>query len=319
MSQLEWLAALSGFAALTAYVVLGGADFGGGMWYALASGPRAQAQREAVSRAMGPVWEVNHVWLIFAIVTAWTCFPAAFATIYTLLAIPLILALAGIIVRGAAFAFREQARTAGTTEIPFGAAFGVASLLTPMFFGLGVASLASGAAWWGLFSWSVAALAVSACALLAAVYLTVETTGGVQEDFRRRALVALGITAICAVVALVPGTTEAPRLAAALMHGVATPFAIGAGVLAALVALLLVVRRFAGARAAVIGFVVCVLWGWGVAQYPYAVVPTLRLHDAASPPQTLLLYAIGTAVGMVVLLPSLWLLFRVFKGDPQIA
>src|SRR4028119_1031080 len=110
--SLEMWVAVVGLAALVAYALLGGADFGGGVWDLLASGPRAAEQRRAISRAMGPVWEANHVWLIFLVVLLFACFPRAYAVLSVALFIPFHLALVGIVLRGAALGFRGHAPAA---------------------------------------------------------------------------------------------------------------------------------------------------------------------------------------------------------------
>jgi cytochrome bd ubiquinol oxidase subunit II len=139
--SLVYLAAGTALAGLMAYAVLGGADFGGGVWDLFATGPRRHAQRQAMALAMGPVWEANHVWLIFVIVVLFTCFPYGYAPLGIALFVPFHLALAGIMLRGAAFVFRAYARSArGTTGDPpaswWGTVFGIASLISPFLLGL---------------------------------------------------------------------------------------------------------------------------------------------------------------------------------------
>ena len=96
-------------AGITLYAVLGGADFGGGLWDLLAGGDqRGRAPRALIDESITPVWEANHVWLVFDLVIFWTAFPSAFAAVMTTLALPLWLALAGIVLRGAGFAFRKE-------------------------------------------------------------------------------------------------------------------------------------------------------------------------------------------------------------------
>jgi cytochrome d ubiquinol oxidase subunit II len=92
--------------AVGAYVLTAGADFGGGVWDLLSRGPRATAQREAIARAIAPIWEVNHIWMIFVVVLLFTVFPDAFALVSVALHIPLVLVLVGIVLRGSAFVFR---------------------------------------------------------------------------------------------------------------------------------------------------------------------------------------------------------------------
>src|SRR5256885_546583 len=143
MSEAEIVAAVL-WLALTAYAVLAGADFGGGVWDMLARGPRAADQRRAVAAAMGPVWEANHVWLIFMITGLFTAFPAAFAALATALYIPFTIALLGIVLRGAAFAFRAHGAEAAGSRSAWGAVFGSASIVTPVFLGAALAAAGGG-------------------------------------------------------------------------------------------------------------------------------------------------------------------------------
>ena len=322
-SPVETLCAALIMAALTAYVVLGGADFGGGVWDALASGSSAQAQRKAIAVAMGPVWETNHVWLIFTIVGTWTAFPVAFAAMFTLLAVPVVIALAGIVLRGGAFALRERAARFGILELGMGVLFGAASIVTPVFLGAAVGTLASGhaglpvgatAAWLQPFCIAVGLFALSMSALLASTFLTVETSGQLQDVFRSRALAAWCATAVIGLLALLIARNEAPGLFAALVGGHAVIPFVGA-LLSGLVTLAaLTSKRFALARAFVVLQVTLALWAGALAQYPYVVVPTLTIAQAAAPAPTLWGFAIVALIGLAVLLPSLWYLFRVFKG-----
>src|SRR5215212_266289 len=172
------------------YALLGGADFGGGIWDLLAGGPRATEQRQVIAHAIGPIWEANHVWLIFVIVLVFTVFPPVFAALSIALYIPLSLALLGIVFRGAAFIFRTPARNvalgAGLWDRVFAIASAVASGQIRLVSGMPVSD--SWRTWLAPFPLVIGLLALATCAYLAAVYLTLETTGELQEDFRRRAL-----------------------------------------------------------------------------------------------------------------------------------
>ncbi len=158
------------------YAVLGGADFGGGVWNLLATGPRREEQRTTITEAIGPVWEANHVWLIFLIVTLFTCFPAAFAAIATGVNTPLALALLGIVLRGSAFAFRNYAADTPWIARPWSIVFGSASIIAPFFFGTAVGGIATGEYnWTSPFALCIGLFAVALCAQLAAVFLLLET------------------------------------------------------------------------------------------------------------------------------------------------
>src|SRR2546422_4733669 len=230
MSEAEIVAAIL-WLALTAYAVLVGADFGGGVWDLLASGPRARDQRRAVAEAMGPVWEANHVWLIFLIVGLFTGFPAAFGILSMALYVPLTVALVGIVLRGAAFAFRAHGREAVGDASPWGVAFGAASVIAPFFLAGGAAAVASGAirvsggrlvsgfetGWATPYGVLVGLFAVALCAYLAATYLTVETEGTpLESDFRRRAAAAGLVAGVAAIASLLVAPFAAPSLAHAL-------------------------------------------------------------------------------------------------------
>ena len=314
---------------LTAYAVLAGADFGGGVWDILAAGPRAERQRRAVAEAMGPVWEANHVWLIFMIVGLFTAFPTAFAALAVALYVPLTLAMIGIVLRGAAFAFRAHAREAVGPLEPWGAVFGAASILTPAFLGAAAAAVAAGAirapgghvaggplaGWTTPLAADMALLAVSLCAYLAATYLMVETEhdAALAADFRRRATWAGAASGAFALAGLALAWFEArplldellgrglPLLLLALVNGPVALVAVRRG-------------RPRAARLAVAAQVVLVLWAWALGQWPYVVPPDLTFPGTASPDATLALLLVVIAAGMALLLPSLYVLFRVFKG-----
>jgi cytochrome bd ubiquinol oxidase subunit II len=331
--------------ALTAYVLLGGADFGGGIWDLLASGQRTREQRTLIAEAIGPIWEANHVWLILVIVLLFTAFPAAFARLAITLHIPLSLMLIGIVLRGSAFTFRshygaghgeEGGEAAGTSQ-HWGRVFAIASAGTPLLLGLCVGALASGALsgaltapgragftatfvtpWLTPFGVGVGVLTLALFAFLAAVYLTVEAREpALREDFRRRAL-----GAAVAVFVAAFGTLGLDRLGAPLMGRTLTtaPWApalhaaTGAAAVTAIWALWR--RRYRLARVAAAAQVSLILWGWALAQYPYLIPPDLTIRAAAAPRVTLVLVLWTLVAGGLVLFPSLIYLLRVFKREP---
>ena len=324
------------FLALNAYALLGGADFGGGVWGLLARGPRKQAQRDLIAHAIGPVWEANHVWLILAVVLLFTCFPPAFARLGIALHIPLSLVLIGIVLRGSAFTFWRYGGESDAEQRHWAATFAVASLITPVLLGVTVGAVASGAVsgapapgtrfftgyvapWLTPFALSVGAFALVAFAFLATVYLTLEATEPeLREDFRRRALGAGVALFGAALLVLVLSGSGAPRMRAGLIFA---PWAVplhlltGAAAVAALSALWR--RRYRVARLAAAAQVSLILWGWGISQYPYLLPPDLTVAAAAAPDVTLRLVLGGLALGAAVLFPSLYYLFRVFKSRYQ--
>jgi cytochrome d ubiquinol oxidase subunit II len=309
-------------------VLSAGADFGGGVWDLLATGPRARAQRDLIAHAIGPIWEANHVWLIFVIVLVFTIFPPVYAALSIALYIPLSLALLGIVFRGAAFIFRTPARTVAYGAAAWDRTFAIASTVTPVFFGMAAGAVASGQitlvdglpvsdpwrSWLAPFPIVIGLLALTTCAYLAAVYLTLETTGELQEDFRRRALGAGGIFVLLAIVALPLTRSEAPQI----WHGLTARAAIVVVPLVVLLALIsgwaVFTRRYLLARAFAVAEVALLLVGWALAQYPYLVVPDLTFENAAASPAMMRAALIVFGLGALFLLPTHWFLFRVFKA-----
>lgn len=317
--------------ALVLYALSGGADFGGGMWDLFARGPRARRQREAVEDALAPIWEANHVWLILVVTVLFSAFPPAFAVLATALHVPLTAILVGIVLRGAAFAFRKYDRRDDATHRRWSAVFGIASLLTPFFLGLTLGGLASGeirvvngrlasgffAGWTGGFAIGCGLFAQALFAFLAAVYLTVDTEAApdLQEDFRRRALVAGSLLVPVAVIVFVVARDGAPLIFTGLTRPwmaalVVTTVLAGGAALAALAR-----RRYRWARAASIAVVALVLLGWGLAQYPYLVVPDVTIVAARTAEATLRLLVWALGLGALVLFPSFVYLYRVFKSE----
>ena len=316
--------------ALNGYVLLGGADFGGGVWDLLASGPRRDRQRALIAEAIGPIWEANHVWLIIVIVLLFTCFPPAFAELATTLHIPLTLMLLGIVLRGSAFTFRAYHNGDSATQLRWGRVFAIASSVTPVLLGVCVGALASGAVpragktgftavfvapWLTPFCLGAGALTLALFAFLAAVYLTVEARDvALQEDFRRRALgaaLAVFVAAAGTLAAALRGAPLTARGLTAMPWALPLHVATGAAAVAAIGALW--ARRYGLARLAAGAQVSLIVWGWALALYPYIVPPTLTIAGAAAPEVTLTLVLWAVAGGALALFPSLVYLFRIFK------
>jgi cytochrome d ubiquinol oxidase subunit II len=318
------------FAALTAYALFGGADFGAGFWDLFAGGARAgHRQRTLIEHAIGPVWEANHVWLIFAIVLLWTGFPAVFAGVAATMYIPLTAAALGIIGRGAGFAFRKTSVTLRRQQL-FGAGFAFSSLVTPFFLGAVAGGVATGrvppwtagrgnllTSWWNPTSVATGALAVGVCAYLAAVFLTFDAQ---REDpelvprMRRRALWAGAGTGVLAAAGLAVVQLDAGRFADRLWR----PLPATLIVLSALAGLasigLLAAGRYVAVRITGGLAVAAVLWGWAAAQYPYLLPPSTTVADAAATPSVMRATLWAVLGGAAVLIPSLWWLFRLFQG-----
>ncbi len=314
---------------LCAYGVFAGADFGGGILDALARGPRRDQQRDAISHAMGPVWEANHVWLIFVIVLLFTGFPRGFYALVEGLFVPFHLALVGITLRGAAFVFRAYGPREASSLRGWGRVFGVASVFTPVLLGMCLGAVSSGlirvgadgeviagtGAWLSPIALVTGLFALSLCAYLAAVFLTVETEGELREDFRRHAL-TVGTVVVVLSAVLVPGVfVAAPHLGGGLLSPRALPVLAVGGAAALTSGYALWRRRFQLARVATVAQVTCLLTGYALAQYPFMLYPDVTLAASAAPRVTLVAVLWTVPPGLALLLPSLWWLFKVFKGE----
>jgi len=312
---------------VTAYALLAGADFGSGFWDLIAGDPQhGRSRRALIERSIGPVWEANHVWLIFVLVVAWTAFPPLFAAVASTLYIPLTLVAIGIIARGSAFAFRKTVTEVWQRRL-FGAAFAFSSVITPFFLGTAAGAIASDrvppgvargniiTSWTNPTSLICGTLAVGVCAYLAAVYLTADARRGHRPDlaeyFRRQGLLSGLVVGIVAVVAIAVVHSDASQLYQRLTHRsialIATSIAMGL-----LSLLLLARRRYIAVRASAALAVAALLWGWAIAQYPQ-LLPGLNLDQAAAPQAAMQATAITTAIGLLVLTPALAWLFILFQ------
>lgn len=325
-----WLAGAM-MASLTLYALFGGADFGGGVWDLLASGERKKVQRELIAGAIGPIWEANHVWLILVIVLLFSCFPAAFAAISTALHIPLVLMLVGIVLRGSAFTFRHYDNKADNVQRRWGRVFSIASLITPILLGVTVGSISSGriqakdgivttgfvSSWLAVFPFAVGFFALALFAFLAAVYLTVEAQDEkLREDFRLRALISAVAVGGMALMVFLLSSSGAPVIRRALSQSFWTwPLQTATAVFATGAIWCLWTRKFTLARFCASAQVTLILWGWGAAMFPHLVVPDLTILNTAAPAVTLRLVLAALSAGSLLLFPSFYYLFRVFKGS----
>lgn len=313
----------------TFYALFGGADFGGGFWDLVAGGgERGERARAVIRRSLTPVWEANHVWLIFVLVVLWTAFPAAFSAVFTTLYVPLALAALGIVLRGAGFAFRgtiegERRRRAA------GAAFALSSVLTPFFMGAAVGAIAAGevpaegggdpfASWLRPLPLLIGGMFVATCAYLAAVFLVGDARRAGEAEmerwFARRAVVAALVAGAFAAAGIPALHAEAryvyERLLSEGLALVALSAACGATVIVALVrGGRRPLRPAAGAA------VIAVVWGWGVAQFPYLLPTSLRIDEAAAPGPTLTIVLVVFAVAALVVVPSLALLYALSQRE----
>ena len=308
---------------VTLYAIFGGADFGAGVWDLLAgSRDRADRIRAQIDRSIGPVWEANHVWLIFVLVVLWTAFSEAFSAIFTTLYIPLALAALGIVLRGAGFAFRHA--LPGPVERPATRIFGLASVLTPFFMGTVVGAIASGevpaggdgdptASWTGFLPLTTGVLFVMVAAYTAAVFLVRDSgaagEGDLRDYFVRRALLAAVLAGAAAVVGVIAlhadgryvydGLTSWPGIALVLLSGVCGLVALG----------LLLSGRNHGLRAAAVGAGAAVIWGYFAAAFPYILPTSLTISDAAAASASLTAVIVVFAAAAVTVIPALILLY----------
>jgi cytochrome d ubiquinol oxidase subunit II len=315
---------------LVLYALSGGADFGGGMWDLLATGPRARRQREAIEHSIAPIWEAGHVWLILVIVGLFTGFPPAFAAIMAALNIPMAAILLGIVLRGSGFVFRKYDAPDDRVHRGWSLVFGVSSLFTPFLLGVCLGALASGdirvaggsvlsgffAGWTSGFAVACGLFAAGLFAFLAATYLTIHTERerDVQDRFRKRALAAGLSLAPAAAVTFVLARRGAPMMFAGLTSWWALWLLALTSVCAAGGLWGLWARRFRWARLAAVGQVVCILLGWGFAKFPYLVVPDVTLANSAAEQATLSALVWALLAGAVILFPVVRLLFYAFKS-----
>jgi cytochrome d ubiquinol oxidase subunit II len=316
---------------LTAYGVLGGADFGAGFWDLTAGGAeRGGRVRGLVQRSMSPVWEANHVWLIFVLVMAWTAFPVAFGAIFSTLAVPLFLAALGIIFRGTAFALRGQAGTIREARV-LGATFAVSSVVVPFCLGTVLGGIASGRvrvrnaagpldAWLNPTSITIGALAVMTGAYLAAVFLAGDARRAEQPDleraFRARALGAGVVTGAAALAGLLVVRSDARQLYDGLTSGGGLAAVLVSALAGAVTLWLVWSGRFGPARGSAAVAVAAVIVAWWLANRPDLLPGEMTIEQAAASDATLVALVVSMGIGFVILVPSLWYLYRlVLQGQ----
>jgi cytochrome d ubiquinol oxidase subunit II len=324
--MLPELAAALALLALTGYVVLGGADFGGGFWDLTAGGAERGAPiRAMIKRSMSPVWEANHVWLIFLLVVLWTAFPEAFGSIMSTLAVPIFLAALGIVLRGGAFALKGEAATIAEAR-SLGATFALSSVLVPFFLGTAAGAIAAGevpvgnasggafSSWTGPTSILVGLISVATGAHLAAVFLGADAQRAGRTElvraFRTRALGSGAAAGALAIAGLAVLNSDAPDLFDGLTSGLGLACVV-VSALAGLVTLALEwTERFELARFSAALAVAAIVAGWAAAQEPYLLPPDLTVTEAAASDATLVALLIACGAGMLVLVPALIWLFR---------
>jgi cytochrome bd ubiquinol oxidase subunit II len=331
--MLETLIAAIMLAALILYAVMGGADYGGGMWDLLASGVRARRQRQAIVEAIAPIWEANHVWLVLLVVLMFSAFPLAFSAMMISLHIPIAAMLIGIIFRGSAFVFRKYDSSDDAVQRRWGTVFGVASFLTPFFQGLTLGALTTGnvrvvgdhvssgffAGWLTPFAFACGLFALALFAFLAATYMTVDTHSepDLQDDFRRRAIWTQFTLMALGGVVFLTSKNGAPLMYRGLTNWWAPLLLLWTGLSVTTALLSLWFRAFRIARIAAFVQVSLILVGWGLAQFPHLVAPDITIENAAAPESTLKLLLLALGAGGAVLFPSLLYLFQIFKRQGQ--
>ena len=311
-------------AGLTAYAILGGADFGAGFWDLTAGGAERGARiRGMVKRSMGPVWEANHVWPIFVLVVFWTGFPKAFAAVMETLYVPLFLAAVGIILRGAAFALRGEAATIAEARA-LGATFALASVLIPFFLGAAIGAIAAGqvpadgegdplSSWTGPISIFIGVLGVASGAYMSAVFLAGDAQRAGLDDlvvaFRKRAIGAALVTGALAIGGLFVVRAEAEGLYDGLTSGAGLLLVIGSALAGAVTLVLLWRGQYRVARFTSAAAVASIVAGWAVAQRPDFLPGALTFEQAAAGDATLTALLVVAAIAVAVVGPSLYLLF----------
>jgi cytochrome d ubiquinol oxidase subunit II len=317
---------------LVLYALGAGADFGGGVWDLFASGPRARRQRELIAHAIGPIWEANHVWLILVIVLLFVAFPPAFAAVSIALHIPLAVMLVGIVLRGSAFVFRSYDVQTDDVQRRWSGLFAVGSIVAPIMLGVCVGAIASGnirinaetgavqtnfiSQWLDAFPFAIGFWTLALFAFLAAIYLTNETDEAeLREDFRRRALAAGFAVALLALVSFVLAETGAPLV----RHGLSKewwsiPFQIATGLISVSALAAVWARRYRLARVLAMAQIAFIIGGWGLAQFPLLIGPDLTFANSAAPDSVLRVLVKALAAGAILLFPSLWYLYRIFKN-----
>jgi len=328
MSKADLCAAILWIGA-TMYAVFGGADFGGGLWDLVAGdAEKGKRPRARIQRSLTPVWEANHVWLVFILVVLWTAFPEVFAAVMSTLYVPLTLAALGIVLRGAGFAFRKSVESLPAQQV-LGASFAVSSVMTPFFMGTVVGAIASGnvppegngaafSSWLEPLPLLTGAMFVASGAYLAAIFLIADSRRAgdaeMEEYFRRRALGAAAVAGAFAVAGIFALHSDA-RYVFDRLVAEGLPLAIlsalcGLGVLA-----MLLRRQTRGLRPLAILAVAAVIWGWGVAQFPYLLPTSLDIASAAAPGPTLTSVLIVFLVAAVTILPALGLLYTLAQRE----
>lgn len=312
--------------AITAYACGGGTDYGAGFWDLTAGDPDKGARpRALIDYAMAPVWEANNVWLIFVLVITWTGFPPVLQAVFSASWIALVLGVLGLVLRGVGFALRKPSRQLARRR-RYGAIFGIASLMTPFFFAAALGGVASGrvpapnstgdlvTSWLNPTSVVFGIFAVTAAAFIGAVYLSQDArrfeAPDLVEHFRRRAVGSAVVLLAVGVAGLFVLRGDAPQVYEGLLGGAGLAFMLLSAVSTIVTAGLLLGRVGRGVRFTTVAAIGSLLLAWGSAQYPYLLPTTMTIDQAAGAPASLRWLVIVTVVAIVLIVPSLWLLYR---------
>ena len=315
---------------LLLYVLLGGADFGGGILELFTKGKASGI----VARAIAPVWEANHMWLILVVVILFVGFPLVYTTILTALHIPVLLTLIGIILRGSAFTFRHYDIEEEKPKAIYSAIFRYSSLITTFFFGVTVGGIILGNIstdyregflriyihpWFNLFCFSMGIFLVILFAFLANIY-TIGETKDEQHTRRFTRLAKRLIVLLVLAGALVFTTAEiyGHSLFSEFYH---SPVSMGAVLLATLALPLLWVnlnKRKRNLIRFIAGFqTTMIVLGWFAIQFPVLIRINdgnhVTLQNSSAPEQTQFYLLIALVVGVIIIFPSMWYLYKTFK------
>lgn len=316
------------FLGVVAYAVFGGADFGTGVWDLTAgNAEEGSALRSQIDRSLGPVWEANHVWLIYVFVFLWTAFPTAFVAIMNTLFIPWMLVALGIVLRGGAFAFRKFSTSYREAQL-HGIVFAASSIITPFFLGMIAGAIASGrvpldssgdvwASWTGPTSWVGGTLAVLTCSFLAGTFLAADAARGGHPEIAarvgRRALWVGVVTGGAAIIAAITLELDAESLAEGL-HGPGLPLIIISAVAGGLSLWRLLQQRWDRARIGAVIAVASIVIGWGVGQYPDLLVDQAEISEVIGARSTQVGLLIVFGLAAVTAVPALAWLYVLVNG-----
>ena len=311
------------------YAIFGGADFGGGFWDLIAgNAEKGERPRMTIQRSLTPVWEANHVWLIFILVVLWTAFPDVFSAIFTTLYVPLVLAVLGIVLRGSGFAFRKSVEGLQERRVA-GATFALSSVITPFFMGCVVGAIAAGnvpakgagdafSTWLAPLPLFIGAMFVATSAYLAAVFLVGDSRRADDREmevyFEKRALAAGAVAGIFAAVGLVALHSEGHYVYDRLVHQGLPLVIISAVCGLGMLAVLLSGGRFLLRPLAALA-VVAVIWGAFTAMFPYLLPTSMKISEAAAPDATLSAIFVVFGIACVLVLPALFLLYFLAQSD----